>query len=170
MPDITLPEIKLPEVKLPDGLRDMSRQDIQHAIGNVKPPKLDLPKKIEMPDIDLSKIELPKAIEDRLPGRRRTNPVLPIAGLLVIGSLIAATWWLITTPGATMRVREAADRLRYRITGKRTDMVRYDDDGDLTSLLGQQDPSYRPADETWTSPDAGVPVGPGTASETSPIR
>ena len=60
MPDISLPEIHLPDFKLPEGLRDMNRHDIQNAIGD------RMPKKIEMPDVDLSKVELPKVVEDRL--------------------------------------------------------------------------------------------------------
>src|SRR6185295_8121286 len=107
MPDISLPEIHLPDVKLPGGLRDMNRHDIQNAIND------RLPKKVEMPDVDLSKIDLPKAVEDRLsqvekavnrldlpkaiedrmPGRKRSNPILPLAALLAIGSMFAAAWW-----------------------------------------------------------------------------
>ena len=60
MPDLSLPEIRLPDIKLPEGLRDMNRHDIQNAIGD------RLPKKIEMPDVDLSKVDLPKALDDRL--------------------------------------------------------------------------------------------------------
>ena len=92
MPDITMPEVKLPDVKLPEGLRDMNRHDIQAAINERKPKKIEMPdvdlSKVDLPKIDLSKaqksverrlkdVELPKAVEDRLPGRRRTNPILP---------------------------------------------------------------------------------------------
>jgi hypothetical protein len=160
MPDITMPEIHLPDVKLPEGLRDMSRQDIQHAIGD------RLPRKIEMPDVDLSKIDLPKAVEDRLPGRRRRNPVLPIAALLAIGSLVAAAWWLITSPTAMVRVRETADRIRARMNGS-TDIERYDDADHLGSLLpdpNQTRPSVEA--ETWPDPfsDVGEEVRAGNGS------
>ncbi len=77
MPEINLPEVKLPEFKWADGLREMSRDDIVNAARDVR-----LPKKSDLPDIDLSKIELPKQISDRLPNRRRTNPILPIAGFV----------------------------------------------------------------------------------------
>ncbi|HUQ79033.1 MAG TPA: hypothetical protein VM427_09225 [Patescibacteria group bacterium] len=183
MPDISLPEIHLPDFKLPEGLRDMNRHDIQNAIGD------RLPKKVEMPDVDLSKVdlpkavedrlnriekainsvELPKAIEDRLPGRKRSNPVLPVAAFLAVGSMIAAAWWLISSPDATSKVRETADRIRARITGKETALVRYDDDADLGSLL--PDPGQnRPADaaETWpdTFADLGDTVSAGNGSTT----
>ena len=140
MPDLSLPEIRLPDIKLPEGLRDMNRHDIQNALGD------RLPKKIEMPDVDLSKvdlpkalddrltklekaikdidlekaiskIDLPKAVEDRIPGRKRSNPILPLAALLAVGSMFAAAWYLITSPTASDKVRETAERIKARVTG-----------------------------------------------------
>jgi len=175
MPDISLPEIHLPDVKLPEGLRDMNRQDIQNAIGDAR---ARMPKRIEMPDIDLSKMELPKAlegrlpksVEDRLPMKRRSNPILPLAALFAVGSMIAAAWWLITSPTASTRVRETVERVRYKLTGRPTDVVLYDDDGNLTSLL--PDPNQnRPADEAHTWPDTysdlgdSVKAGNGSTTE-----
>lgn len=177
MPDLSLPDIRLPDIKLPDGLRDMSRSDIQHAIGD------RLPKKGDMPDIDLPKaveqrltkiekaianVDLPKAVEDRLPGRKKPNRILPVAAVVAVGSMFAAAWWLITSPTAITKVREAADRVRLRVTGKSTDMVRFDDDEDLGSLLpetGQARPSV--AEETWPDTFAEVePVKAGNGSST----
>jgi hypothetical protein len=156
MPDITLPELRLPDVKLPDGLRDMSRQDIQAAIND------RLPRKIEMPEVDLSKIELPKAVEQRLPGRKRTNPILPIAAVAAIGALVAAAWWLITSPTAMLRVRETADRIRARMG--MTDYASTDAEDRLETLLPDAEGS-RPslATETWpdTSSDLGETVRTG---------
>jgi hypothetical protein len=147
MPDITLPEIHLPEVKLPDGLRDMSRHDIQSAISD------RMPKKVDFPDVDLSKIDLPKAVEDRLPRRRRSNPIMPIAAVLAIGSLVAAAWWLITSPTAMLRVRETADRIRSRIGGYETDAAER-----LETLL--PDPNQtRPSVEAETWPDTFSDLG-----------
>ena len=70
MPEITLPEVKLPDIKLPEGLREMTKDDIVQAARDIK-----LPKRVEMPDIDLSEVDLPDAMTDRMPGRRRTNPL-----------------------------------------------------------------------------------------------
>jgi hypothetical protein len=39
------------DIKLLDGLRDMNKRDIQNALGD------RLPKKVEMPDVDLSKVD-----------------------------------------------------------------------------------------------------------------
>lgn len=166
MPDISLPEIHFPEIKLPDSLRDMNRHDIQNAIGD------RMPKKIEMPDIDLSKVDLPKAVddrlarlekainrldlpkavEDRMPRRKRTNPILPIAALLAVGSMFAAAWWLITSPTASLRVRETADRIKARVTGQENAVQRYDNDDDLGSLLPDPEQT-RPLVENETWPD-----------------
>jgi hypothetical protein len=172
MPDLSLPELHFPDIKLPDGLRDMNRHDIQNAISD------RMPKKIEMPEIDLSNVDLPKAVEDRLgkiekainkidlpkavearlPGRKRTNPILPIAALLAVGAMFAAAWWLITSPTASGKVREAADRIKARISGQETGMTRYDDDTDLGSLLPNPDQT-RPTVENETWPDTFAELG-----------
>jgi hypothetical protein len=164
MPDITLPEIHLPDVKLPEGLRDMSRQDIQSAINDRLPRKMELPD-VDLSKIDLSRIELPKAVEDRLPRKRRSNPILPIAALAAIGGLVATAWWLITSPTAMLRVRETADRVRARMgwTGM--------DDTDLEDRLDTLVPDevHRPSleNETWpnTTSDFGDTVHAGNGSE-----
>ena len=176
MPDITLPEVKLPDIKLPDGLRDMNRRDIQNALGD------RLPNKVEMPDVDLSKVDVPKAVDERLkrvekwvdsidlsktaPGKaidarlnpRRPNPLLPIAALVAVLSAMAAAVWLITSPTAATRVRDTADRTWRRVTGQNTDLIRRDDDGDLASLLGSSAADPIDAD-SW----------PGTGSDVDGI-
>ena len=114
MAEITLPEVKLPDIKLPEGLREMTRDDLVQAAKDV---------------------HLPKQVMDRMPGRRRTSPILPIAAFLVVGAAIAAAWYLITSPVTGPRIRVAVNDLRSRVTGERMDMVRYDDDRDLGSLL-----------------------------------
>jgi hypothetical protein len=162
MPDITLPEIHLPEVKLPDGLRDLSRQDIQSAISD------RMPKKFEMPDVDLSKVELPKAVEKRLPGRRRTNPILPIAAIAAIGSLVAAAWWLITSPTAMVRVRETADRIKARLGN----VDQLDAEDRLETLLPDTNQT-RPSVEAETWPDSfselGETIQAGNGSGEQPV-
>ena len=183
MPDITLPEVKLPDIKLPDGLREMNRRDIQSTLGD------RIPKRVEMPDVDLSKVEIPKAVEDRLkrvekwvdsvdlskidltktaPGKaidrrlnpRRPNPLLPIAALIAVLSAMAAALWLVTSPTAASRVRESADRTWRRLTGQPTALIRRDDDEDLASLLDANASNPSPIDAaTW----------PGTSSDVDGI-
>ena len=175
MPEIDLPEVKLPDIKLPDGLREMTRDDIVHAARDVRMPKMDLPRRVELPDLDLSKVELPKQIADRLPGRKRTNPILPIAGVLALGALIAAVWYLVTSPITGPRVRHAFYDLRSKVTGQRTDMVRYDDDLDLGSLVREDAATTSPTGGTSTYESmastvsaGGVPVGPGDGVDSQP--
>jgi hypothetical protein len=177
MPDLSMPEIHLSDIKLPGGLRSMNRRDIQNAIGD------RLPKNLELPDVDLSKVDLPKAVEDRLtkvekaignldlpkavedrlPRRKRSNPILPIAALLAIGSMFAAAWWLITSPGATLKVRTTADRIKARVTGQETALERYDDDADLGSLLPEPEQT-RPSIENETWPDTMADLGDAVAA------
>ena len=171
MPELSMPEVKLPDVKLPEGLREMNRHDIQAAISE------RMPKKVEMPDVDLSKVELPasvqrklkdvdlpKAVEDRLPGRRRTNPLLPVAAFMAVAAAIAAAWWLITSPDAAVRVRETADRTWRKLTGQQTDLIRYDDDEDLTSLLPNPD-VQRPSGEEESWPDTFAELGESVSAD-----
>ena len=149
MREITMPEVKLPDIKLPEGLREMSRDDFVQAAHDMR-TNVHMPKKIDMPDIDLSKVdlskidlskidfskvELPKQISDRLPRRRRSNPLLPIAGIVALGAAIAGVWWLFTSSMTGPRVRAAVNDLKQRVTGDSTDLVRYDDESDLGSVL-----------------------------------
>jgi hypothetical protein len=129
MPEVNMPDVKLPSMKLPDGLRDMSREDIVNAAKDIRMPKL------EMPDIDFSKVELPKQVTDRLPGRKRSNPILPIAGVVALGAMVAAAWYLITSPVTGPRIRSAVNDLKARMNGEPTDLIRYDDEKDLGSLI-----------------------------------
>ncbi|HEY7132974.1 MAG TPA: hypothetical protein VH440_12020 [Candidatus Limnocylindrales bacterium] len=183
MPEITLPEVRLPDVRLPEGLREMNRKDIQNALNERMPKKIELPdvdlSKVEAPKIDLSKIDLskvelpkaveerlPKAVEERLPNRSRTNPFLPLAAFAAVMAAIAAAWWLITSPTAATRVRETADRTWRKVTGQQTDVVRYDDDDDLRSLLPNPDQT-RPATEQETWPDTFSELGESVRADTA---
>jgi hypothetical protein len=174
MPDITLPEVKLPDIKLPDGLREMNKRDIQSALGD------RLPKKVEMPDVDLSKVEIPRAVDDRLKrvekwvdsidlsktaaGKavderlhpRRANPLLPIAALIAVLSAMAAAVWLITSPTAAVRVRETADRTWRKVTGQQLDLMVRDDDGDLASLLDASSETGSLGAARWTGSASGT--------------
>ena len=161
MPEITLPEVKLPDIKLPDAFREMSRDDIVQAARDVRMPRVDL-KKIEMPDIDLSDVDLPKAIADRLPRRRRTNPLIPFVGLAAIGAAIAGVWWLFTSPVTGPRARHLAYTVRARLTGEPNDIVRYDNEANLSSLVTETNGSMGAAAYDRTG---GVPVGSGETSE-----
>src|SRR5258706_5727084 len=149
-----------------------------------------MPRKGDLPDVDLSKIALPKAVEDRLvkvekaigkldlpkavenrmPRRRRSNPILPMAAFLAVISMFAAAWWLITSPSASLKVRQAADRIKSRVTGAETGVQVFDDERELGSLLPDPDQT-RPTLENETWPDTfadlrdTVKAGNGATSE-----
>ena len=167
MPEINLPEVKLPDIKIPEGLREMSREDIVNAARDVRMPKMG-----DLPEVDLSKIELPNLIADRMPNRRRQNPLLPIAAVVAIGAAIGAAWWLISSSVTGPRIRSAVSGLKSRVTRESNDLVRYDNEADLGSLLtdsadanGASMPS-RSYDVTKMSDvGEGIPVGPGELPE-----
>ncbi len=167
MREITMPEVKLPDIRLPEGLREMSRDDIVQAAHDVR-SSVHMPKKIDMPDIDLSKVDLPKQLTDRLPQRRRRNPLLPIAGVLAVGAMIAGIWFLFTSSLTGPRVRSAVSDLKQRVTGERTDLVRYDQEEHLDSLLadpgeGRSTVGSKPYSAAAKSgPNGTAPVGSGT--------
>jgi hypothetical protein len=168
MPEITMPEVKLPDVKLPDGLRDMTKDDIVHAVREVK-----VPKTIKLPDVDLSDIELPDAIADRLPRRRGPNPLLPLLALTIVGMAVVAAWWLFTSATTGPRVRRAVDDLKSRMNSEPSDLVRYDNDADLGSLVSQQETGPATMNDPYAAEASpfvdqiGVPVGPGAYSESA---
>jgi hypothetical protein len=168
MPEINLPEVRLPELKLPEGLRDMTREDFVNAARDMRLPRMsDL-----LPDIDLSKIDLPKPIADRMPNRRRPNPILPIAAFLAIGAAIVAAWWLVTSSVTGPRIRGAVNDLKSRVTGESNGLVRYDNEADLGSLVvdtsdanGSSMPLSSYDTTNMSDLGEGVPVGPGEMPE-----
>ncbi len=141
MPEITMPEVKLPDLRVPDALRE-----------------------IDLSKVDLSGIEMPKQIADRLPKRSRPNPIMPIAALLAVGAAIAAAWWLVTSPITGPRVRNALNDLKARMNGEPMDLVRYDNDTNLGSLLADAPDAFA-SSNGMSDPDIGVPVGPGEMPE-----
>src|SRR4029079_12177383 len=161
MTEITLPEVNVPDIKLPDGLRDMNRDDIVEVVREVKLPKdMKMPKTIKLPDVDLSKVELPDAVIDRLPDsiadrmprRRGPNPILALMALTVVWLVFVVAWYLITSPTAGTRVRRAVEDIRSRMNGEENGLIRYDDETDLGSLVGQ---------ESQQTPIASEPYGVG---------
>src|SRR5919112_1113870 len=99
MPDISLPEVRL-KARLPEGLRDMSVEDIQNAMPDVRMPKVELPKI----DLDFgreagraakradkaarnARRSAVHAVENALPRKPGPNPV-PVAILAMLGGVV----------------------------------------------------------------------------------
>ena len=133
----------------------MTRDDIVQAARDLR-----------MPDIDLSEIDLPKAIADRLPRRRRPNPLIPFVGLAAIGAAIAGLWWLFTSPVTGPRARHLAYNVKARLTGQPNDVIPYDNEANLGSLVDDARESRSTSGSNGSAGfDTGVAVGPGTVAE-----
>lgn len=181
-----MPEIKLPEVRLPEGLREMRREDIQQTMADFRMPKVERPKNlrlpkfdVDLPKVDLSKIEMPAGIEDRMPGRKRRNPI-PM--LLAAGVAIGAAVWLVAASPLAPAIRRAARDLRSRLGMTDVPMEELDELDDELELQGPAS-GFDTGYETGTGPGAfaapaadgrsPVPVGPGddlTQDPTQPAR
>jgi hypothetical protein len=169
MPELTMPEVRLKDVKRPEV--DLSKVEMPKIdLSKVELPKVDL-SKVEMPKVDLSKIEMPKidlSKMTRQPQQRNGFPFLPIAAFVAVMAAIGAALWLVTSPTATTRVRESADRTWRKVTRQATDMIRYDEDDDLASLLPNPDQTRPTAEEeAWpdTLADLGDTVKTGKTSD-----
>lgn len=121
MPDLRLNDIRLPELRLPE----MSRDDIVQAMSD-KRKDLDLgrfdPRRLELPDIDLSDVDVPKAVKGaaQAAGIVRTNrmPRLPF----VIGGLVTLAlvgFAVLSSPKIKPRLEAMAARAKERIEERR---------------------------------------------------
>jgi hypothetical protein len=152
MPEIKLPEVKLPEFKLPESLRDVSREDIQKAMSDVK-FKVELPKR--------SDIE--KSIQKSLPTKPGPSPV-PFAILAMLGGLVVG-WLLATSPVTGPRISAAMGNARRKIDEWRNGGQNLDDEFDMgTDSMGS---SYGSTLGTGSSLGGGTAVGPTTGLGTS---
>jgi hypothetical protein len=127
MPDISLPEVKLPKFELPHGLRDMTREDIQRAIPEIKLP--DLQKQAEKVAESAGRFagDVGRNLDNALPRRSGPSPV-PFAVLGMIGGLVVG-WILATSPTTQPRIAAFMDWIRARIGDWRSGgMTDYDDD------------------------------------------
>ena len=120
----------MPEINLAGGqaaglqvARRPARHDREDDIVNAARGRRACRRRVDLPDIDLSKIELPKQITDRLPSRHRAEPAPPDRRLrghrcrdrrgLVADHLAASTG---------PRVRRAVDDLKARMNGEPNDL------------------------------------------------
>jgi hypothetical protein len=158
MPDISFPEVHLPDFKLPEGLRDMSREDIQKSMPDVKLPKIELPKRKDI-SRELAKAtkELEKAgrdIEKNLPRRSGPSP-LPFVIFGMLSGLVVG-WLLASSPTTGPRISSLVDELKSRIDRWRSAAM---DDAEV----GSEPAAYRDATYAGAMSEAqtGVGVGPG---------
>ena len=133
MPTLTRKSFQLPELHLPEMRRDdiaRTLSDVRHELGEVRREidksradiaKLHLPK-FEMPDVDLSRLDVPKAVTSvaqsaGLIKRPRSRAPFVVGGLVTIALLI---WAALRSPSVQERVRTVAQDARERIDAMRT--------------------------------------------------
>lgn len=133
MPTFTRKSFQLPELHLPEMRRDdiaKTLSDVRHELGEVRREidksradlaKLQLPK-FEMPDVDLSRLDVPRAVTSAaqsagLMKRRRSRAPFVLGGLVTIALLI---WAALRSPSVQERVRTIAQDARERIDAMRT--------------------------------------------------
>jgi hypothetical protein len=167
MPDISFPDVKLPDIKLPEGLRDMTREDIQKAVPEVRFPRFSMPRRSDVSK-QLAKAgkEIEKAgkgIDVALPRRSAPSPV-PFVLVGIVAGLVAGV--LLATSSATgPRIGALADELRARIDRWRTGMGGSDDEFD--SATASYPDALRSSIETdsfgttMADESSALAVGPG---------
>lgn len=121
MPDLKIKDIKMPELHLPE----MSRNDIVSAMGDAR-RDLDLsrfdPRKLDLPDVDLSKVDVPKAIAEAAAAAgivrsRRSRLPFIIGGLVTIGLIGFA---VMNSSMIKSRLSELARGAKERMDERRT--------------------------------------------------
>lgn len=132
MPTLTRKSFQLPELHLPEMRRDdiaKTLSDVRHELGEVRREidksradiaKLHLPK-FEMPDVDLSRLDVPKAVTSAaqsagLMKKRRSRVPFVIGGLITLGLLV---WAALRSPTVQERVRTVAHDAREKIDAMR---------------------------------------------------
>lgn len=132
MPTLTRKSFQLPELHLPEMRRDdiaKTLSDVRHELGEVRREidksradiaKLHLPK-FEMPDVDLARLDVPKAVTSAaqsagLMKKRRSRAPFVIGGLVTLGLLV---WAALRSPTVRERVRTVAHDARDKIDAMR---------------------------------------------------
>jgi hypothetical protein len=169
MPEIKFPEVRFPEIKLPEGLRDMSREDIQKAVSDVKMSDIQkavsdvkLPKRSDIQkDIQKSQRDIQKSLEKALPARPAPS-VVPFAVLAMLGGLIVG-WILATSPLTGPRISAAMGGVRQKIDEWRSNTDVDELDGEPEAF---RDAFRSPTKAGGSLASDAVGVGPGRYSET----
>jgi hypothetical protein len=123
-----LSELHLPEIKRDDIVRSLSEMRLPDVdVTKLERPKIELPdavSKFEWPKIDLSSMDLGKAIAGAVAaahiGSRARRPRWP----LVVGGLIVAgfvTWAILTNETIRARLASGASAVRDRLASMRAD-------------------------------------------------
>jgi hypothetical protein len=132
MPELRIKEVRMPELHLPE----MSRDEISRVVGDAT-RDIDL-SKLDPRRIDVSEIDLPKAVTDAAQAvglAKRPRPRAPfiLGGLMLLGLVTVA---VMTSPAVRPRLEELARRIRGRIDEARGDSSLTADEMTDTSYIG----------------------------------
>lgn len=169
MPDLPVKDAPISAIRLPE----LTRDDIVRSLSEIHlpdAPKVDLPDAVtrfEWPRVDLSFIDLPKALAGVAAaaniGRRARRPRWPLAvgGLVVAGVVVAA----LSNEGIRTRLANAVNGLRDRVTSMRPpadDILEIDVDDPIAFAAAETAAIEPPPFAETTSFDAtGYPEGLG---------
>lgn len=136
MPTIRLDDVRLPELHLPE----MSRDDITRAIGDAR-RDVDLsrfdPRKVELPDIDLSRVDVPRAIVGAAEAAGLVRPRRASRRPLMIGAVVVAGlagFALLTSTAIRARLAALAAQVRDRVAAWRGSMDALDADDEVVAF------------------------------------
>jgi hypothetical protein len=146
-----MPEFKLPTVTLP-GLRDMTTDDIRHAIAEVPRPDVKMPD-IELPKIDLagaaSSLAATAAEHNPMRPRRRSRRRIALFGMVAAGLALAA---VANAAWIRARIEDTLSWIRDRMDAGRVS-------GSLEPMTGDED--------AFTG-SVGIPIESDTYADTLP--
>lgn len=155
MPDIKFPEVRFPEIKLPEGLRDMSREDIQKAMSEMKMPDIQKAmSEVRMP----KRSDIAKSVEKALPLRSGPSPI-PFAVLAMLGGLVVG-WILATSPLTGPRITAAMGGVRQKIDEWRSNTEAAEQDGEPDAFRD----AFRSPTVAGSATNGGAKVGAESVS------
>jgi hypothetical protein len=178
MPELPVKEVRLSELHLPEIKRDEIARSLSEIrlpdidLTKLERPKVDLPdsvSKFEWPKIDLSSVDVGKAIAGAAAavniGRRARRPRWPLAvGGLIVAGLV--TWAIVTNDALRTRLANGVTALRERIATMRSgedDLLEMDQDETIAFTSAETAPLEAPPYSEATSVDAtGYPDGLGS--------
>lgn len=119
-----LPTLHLPEMTRDDVARSIAAFELPDVMANLEMPKINLPR------IDLARAASDVAVAVHLKPRRRSRWPWAIGGVIVAG-VVAGGWVLLTNNVVRERLERVVDGIRERFDAMRTNDI--DDDEDVRS-------------------------------------
>lgn len=123
MPDLSIKGVRKPDLHLPEMSRDDIARALEGARRDVDLTRFD-PRRLEMPDFDLSKLDVPAAVTSAarsagLVKQRRSRTPLIIGGLIVAALVAIAA---AMSPAIRPKLDAAGRRLRAAVQERRDAM------------------------------------------------